>query len=259
MAKNRAVRTGRSKEKFVQLFDFMTNSPAWLDLSGNSVKLLVHLVKMSKGNNGWVEGKHDNDGLFLSVRDAAKAVGISRNTASKAFEELVEHGFLRIVRQGHFDVKLQATVWRLTFQSYPKAGMGPTNEWRKWPTEQKQQAQKRATTGSISDHSVPKTEPVRPEKRENSSRPTGSITGPHIDIYQGGYGSGQGDNEVACVEEAIRSQLSKAWKALDARGRRTLASATGLTVDEVKQYLDGRLTLSIGKQMALRSASKEAA
>lgn len=215
---------------------------------------------MSKGKNGWVEGKHDSDGLFLSVRDAAKAVGISRNTASKAFEELVEHGFLRVVRQGHFDVKLQATVWRLTFQSYPKAGLGPTNEWRKWSGEQKQQAQRKTTAGSISDQSVSKTEPVHPENGGNALGPIGSISAPHIDMYQGGAGGEvHADNEVACVEGAIRSQVRTHWSSLDTKGQRALASSAGLTANEVKRYLDGTNTLNIGKQMALRFAAKEAA
>jgi DNA-binding transcriptional MocR family regulator len=110
----------------------MQDAPAWLDLSGTAVKLLLQLIRMSKGNNGFGDGQRDRGRLFLSVRDAATAIGVCRNTAAKAFGELIDHGFLRVEEKGHFDVKGIATTWRLTFQPYPHRRMGPTNEWRKW-------------------------------------------------------------------------------------------------------------------------------
>jgi hypothetical protein len=114
------------------LHTWLMKNPAWLSLSGNAVKLLLHLMMLSKGNNGWghrVEGGE----LFLSEREAAKAISVARNTASRAFEELIDRGFLRPVQTGHFHVKIRtATTWRLTFQPYPKNHQGPTNEWRQW-------------------------------------------------------------------------------------------------------------------------------
>lgn len=134
-----AKRRGRRRNgAFVIVDEFLMRSPAWQDLSGNAVKLLMHLMMLSQGNNGW--GHKDQQGqLFLSERDAASAIGVARNTASRAFEELIEHGFLRPVEQGYFQVKIRiATTWRLTFQPYPRSQQGPTNEWRQWqPTKQK--------------------------------------------------------------------------------------------------------------------------
>src|SRR4051812_31924829 len=104
--------TRRTSGGFVMVLNPMMKSAAWLDLSGTAVKLLLHLMMLSKGNNGWGHG--DGGGhLFLSERDAAAAIGVARNTASRAFEELISHGFLRTVRAGHFHVKVRlATIWR---------------------------------------------------------------------------------------------------------------------------------------------------
>ena len=122
----------RSSGAFVMVDHFLMKSPAWQDLSGNAVKLLMHLMMLSQGNNGW--GHKDQQGqLFLSEREAASAIGVARNTASRAFDELIEHGFLCAVQQGHFHVKVRiATTWRLTFQPSPRRHQGPTNEWRQW-------------------------------------------------------------------------------------------------------------------------------
>ena len=125
------TRHRRQSGGFVMVLNPMMKSPAWQDLTGNAVKLLLHLMMLSEGNNGW--GHKDQPGeLYLSEREGASAIGISRNTASRAFRELVEHGFLRAVRTGHFQVKLRiATVWRLTFQPYPRAHQGPRRALRR--------------------------------------------------------------------------------------------------------------------------------
>lgn len=167
----------------------MMKSPAWLDLSGNAVKLLLHLMMLSEGNNGW--GHKDQSGeLYLSEREAALAIGVSRNTASRTFGELVEHGFLRAVRIGHFKVKLKiATVWRLTFQPYPRSHQAPTNEWRTWRPEQNLRAQKfngsGAKTGPHSETPRPTGAKIGSVNFGNGGKApshTGSIIAPHLDI-----------------------------------------------------------------------------
>ncbi len=170
----------------------LMDSPAWRDLSGVSVKLMLHLMRLSEGNNGW--GHKDEPGrLFLSERQAAEAIGVSRNTASKAFLELITHGFLRIVQAGHFDVKVKlATVWRLTFEAYPHAHQGPTNEWLKWQPEQKSRAQKLNGSGAKIDElsaNAPLTGvEIEPDNFSNGGKPRkpiGSKTAPHLDMPRG--------------------------------------------------------------------------
>lgn len=183
---------GRSKAAFVMILHGMMNTPAWQDLSGNSVKLLLHLVKLSQGNNGWGHGGEGGE-LFLAEREAARAIGVSRNTASRAFAELVEHGFLRVVSAGHFQVKVKrATTWRLTFQPYPRRHQGPTNEYRQWQPEQKSRAQNLTGTGAktgpkpeLKAATGAKSDPEKSANGENPPNAIGSISAPHIDIPGG--------------------------------------------------------------------------
>jgi hypothetical protein len=186
-------RKGRCSAPFVQLFDFITDSAAYLDLSGTAVKLLVELIKRSKGNNGFGHGKHDRGRMFLSERDAAQSIGVAKNTAAKAFSELIEHGFLQVVEKGHFDVKGRATTWRLTFQAYPHREMGPTNEWRHWVARRKEcQAQEVTSVGSIfapPSSRAPGVEPVPAPISPLSAQSADPNFEPHIYLPQGGHGS----------------------------------------------------------------------
>jgi hypothetical protein len=191
MGKDRNRR--RTKGGFVQVRYGLMKSPAWRDLSGNAVKLLLHMMMLSQGNNGWGHGSSEPGKLFLSERDAAEAIGVSRNTASRAFAELIEHGFLRIVQAGHFKVKVKiATVWRLTFEPYPRAHQGPTNEWMKWQPEEKSRAQKLNGSGARIDEPLENDEftgaETGPDKIENGENPpnaSGSKTAPHLDMPWG--------------------------------------------------------------------------
>lgn len=170
----------------------MMKSPAWLALSGTAVKLLLHLMMLSGGNNGWGHRKEGGQ-LFLSERGAAAAIGVSRNTASRAFEELIELGFLRIVSAGHFHVKIRvATAWRLTFQPFPRNHQGPTNEWRDWRPGQNSRAQNLKATGSKIGRMSgkyaqmgAKSAPVELRNGEKPRRSLGSLVAPHLDIPRG--------------------------------------------------------------------------
>lgn len=179
---------GRSKGGFVMVHHFLLNSPAYRDLSGTAVKLLLHLMRLSCGNNGFGHGKGEPGQLFLAEREAADAIGVARNTVSKAFAELIDHGFLRPVSVGHFHVKTRvATTWRLTFEPHPQGRRGPTNEWRDYQPKEKQRAQNLKRTGAIlnpvaADHGVTGAN-FEPVKNENGQKPptsTGSNIAPHI-------------------------------------------------------------------------------
>lgn len=124
---------GRSREsRHVRLYGFMTSSAAWADLSGNAVKLLVHLAAFDNGTN--------NGLIFLSERMAAEGIGVSKRTVGKLFDELEEHGFIAATAKGYFTVKRgPATQWRLTWLAW--ANKAPTNEWRSWQPKGKSRAQ----------------------------------------------------------------------------------------------------------------------
>jgi hypothetical protein len=104
--------TGRSKRKldrFVALENYMLKSPAWQSLSLAARCAFVELRFLYDGSN--------NGRIALSARTLSERLPISRATASRAFMELVERGFIEAVRAGGFNIKTgerRATEWRLT-------------------------------------------------------------------------------------------------------------------------------------------------
>lgn len=105
----------RKSPPFVMLYHKWMDTPAWHDLGGSAVKLLVYIVRCYTGEN--------NGAIMLSSRQASDATGLARNTVDAAFRELIDHGFIALVQAGHFDMKVKhSSSWRLTF----------------WPTERKQ-------------------------------------------------------------------------------------------------------------------------
>ena len=141
---SKANQKGRStaEARHTRLPHNMTGSPAWLDLSGAAVKLLIALQRLDRGG--------DNGALFMSARKASDETGLSRNTVQKAFRELEEHGFIAAVDRGHFQVKGgPATSWRLTFVATPAQSRPPTHDWLRWvPDGNKTRAQKLTPTGA---------------------------------------------------------------------------------------------------------------
>lgn len=84
------------------------DSAAWRSLSGNAVKLLLHVSKRFNGIN--------NGQIVYACRDA-REIGLSRGTAARALSELIETGFLKITRDSAFRMKSkEAREWALTFE-----------------------------------------------------------------------------------------------------------------------------------------------
>ena len=61
-------------------------------------------------------------------------MGIGKDTACRAFYELMAHGFVKIGQDSAFNVKTRfSRRWILT--DYQLEGKPPSNEWRKWDPE----------------------------------------------------------------------------------------------------------------------------
>ena len=100
---------GRSKggDPYIRHFRWQLSCPAWKALSMTARCLEMELKAIYNGSN--------NGELFLSVREAANRLGIAHNTASKAFKELEEKGFIIAKQKGHFKQKVRhASSWILT-------------------------------------------------------------------------------------------------------------------------------------------------
>src|SRR6516225_31029 len=86
------ARRSRSEDQFFALSYAMARSPAFRSLSGAALKVFLEVrTRFNGGNNGE---------LSLSLDEAARLLGIGKGTAQRAFAELQEKGFLRMIQRG---------------------------------------------------------------------------------------------------------------------------------------------------------------
>ena len=93
--------------RYFALHHFMLKTDAWKALSAGARAVYVQLGLRYTGYN--------NGKIACSVRDAATECNLARNTASKAFRELIDLGFIEETRHGSLSRKTRlASEWRLT-------------------------------------------------------------------------------------------------------------------------------------------------
>ncbi len=104
---------------------YMLRSSAWRSLSPVATTIYVDLASRYNGsNNGW---------LALSARAAAERAGCSKNTAARAFAELIERGFIDLCSPGHFDRKRpHAAEYRLTLYPCNRSGEHASKRFTRW-------------------------------------------------------------------------------------------------------------------------------
>jgi hypothetical protein len=89
----------------------------------------VELKALYNGSN--------NGELFLSVREAARRMRIGKTLAAECFRNLADRGFIRVARQGAFNIKAtarkgDATAWLLTeFPAGDGKGVG-SKDFMSW-------------------------------------------------------------------------------------------------------------------------------
>ena len=81
----------RKSKPFVQIFNELLESEAYKKLRHPSFRAYVHIRAKYNGSNG--------DNLSLTYEEASKIMNI--HTYSGAIDQLVELGFIDIVRSGH--------------------------------------------------------------------------------------------------------------------------------------------------------------
>tara|TARA_B100001989_G_C24541715_1_gene467986 strand:- start:755 stop:1162 length:408 start_codon:yes stop_codon:yes gene_type:complete len=103
------------------------DSPAFRVLSLKARCLLLELQKLEFPNR--------NGRIGLSETNAAKLLGCSANTASVAFEELLEVGFIQRSFDGDYSIG-RASEWAITY--LPVNGREATHDWKNYaPKKQK--------------------------------------------------------------------------------------------------------------------------
>jgi DNA-binding transcriptional MocR family regulator len=111
-------------------------------------------TRFNGGNNGR---------LTLSYAEAAETLGMGKATVQRAYDELVDHGFLALEQEGNW-YQRRAHEWRLTTKPMqaPKGRQSPTNDWHRWQLEKTER-------GSETDPSAFSVVPFENPKRRHGS------------------------------------------------------------------------------------------
>jgi hypothetical protein len=125
----RKPKRGNREAAHVRFYRWELDSPAFRSLSPPSRCLLLELKALYNGRN--------NGELFLSVREAARRLGIGKSLAAKCFRELCDRGFIKIAKQGAFNVKAaswrgDATAWLLTEHPPGDAAGAGSRDFMRW-------------------------------------------------------------------------------------------------------------------------------
>jgi hypothetical protein len=95
------------KDRYFQLHHYMMKTDAWRALSAAARAVYLQIGFRYDGSN--------NGRISFSVRDAASECGLARDTACRAFKELMDLGFIEERRHGSLSRKTRiASEWRLT-------------------------------------------------------------------------------------------------------------------------------------------------
>jgi hypothetical protein len=117
-------------DRFVMLQHWLLRSAAWQSLSPVARCLLIEVWQCHNGQN--------NGRISFSVREAAKRLRISKDTAAKAFGELETKGFLKARQRGSFTYKQRhATEWILTAECLNDEL--PSKDFMRWSPEPNKQ------------------------------------------------------------------------------------------------------------------------
>ena len=116
---------GKPYSPHVRIHAWVMRTPAWQSLTP---KARVGLVEIAARYNGTNNGR-----IALSVREAADACNINKDTAAKAFKELIEKGFLVCKSPGGFSLKMRhATEWLWTEHRDDVTGDLPLKSFVHW-------------------------------------------------------------------------------------------------------------------------------
>jgi len=124
----------RKTPKHVRVLHSMMDTAAYRAASGNSIKVLLALVRKDNGER--------NGRIAFSCREAAKLTGLSVRTCQRCLIELDDLGFIRCTEKGAFSRKMQhASLYRYTWQAWPEGKMGPTRDYETWQPDENSRMQ----------------------------------------------------------------------------------------------------------------------
>jgi helix-turn-helix protein len=113
--------------RFVIIYQDMRASAAWESLDGNAQALYMHIAARYNGKN--------NGEIPFSVREAAQALNASKDTAARAFKNLIDRGLITLAKRSGFNLKRgqeRAAEYRLTEYPCDVTGRPATCKFKKW-------------------------------------------------------------------------------------------------------------------------------
>ena len=129
-------RKGRSK--FIMIEGYVKRSAAWRALTPIERNAYIEVKWRYDGSN--------NGRIALGCRELSDELGMSRNTADRALDQLVEKGFIAKAKPSAFHIKNRAaTEWRLTEYKCDVMGDMPSKEFMRWEETKKVQSHPRDT------------------------------------------------------------------------------------------------------------------
>ena len=121
--------SGKPSGKWASMPLSVMDTPAWRALSTAAQALYLWLVMEFKGK------RFNNNGqIKLSVRQAALKMGISKDTAARAFRDLQAKGFLRVVTGASLGVSGmgKTTEYEITSITTPSKPLEASNDFKNW-------------------------------------------------------------------------------------------------------------------------------
>lgn len=157
---------------FVQVFHYLTRSPAWRSLKAQERTVWLELAGLYNGSN--------NGFIGLSARQAAERCNMNKDTASRCFAVLQERGFVVLSQQGKFHGAATAAEWLLTHLPDDRTSHRPSKAFLAWRPERKSPVPKEGHAGPKrgprSDEKPP-IGPVSGDGLKQSKTPIGPVSG----------------------------------------------------------------------------------
>jgi hypothetical protein len=109
-------------ERYVGLTHYLLACPAWKTMHSDAKALLIDV---------WMRYNGINNGEISYAVSEAAGIGLSKAQAARMFLMLIERGFLAVVRNSDFNVKIQvARTWRITAVS--RGDQNATKDFIRW-------------------------------------------------------------------------------------------------------------------------------
>jgi DNA-binding transcriptional MocR family regulator len=157
--------------RHIRLFEFMLASEAWRSLDPVARALYIEISRRYRGPNS------TNGKIPYSVREAATALNVGRNTAGRAFHHLAERGFIVAKKRSGFNVKSRTSAeWLLT--EFPDDTLASVNTARKtfmsWtpapPVRSPSREPQNSSNSPTGETHSPMREPVVAPRRDHVAR-----------------------------------------------------------------------------------------